>query len=182
MIRRTALKSMFLLTLGATTLYACRDKYQAIKELELTNVKPTPEMIDTVEALSLCILPLQKVKGLENHITSPYILQSINDLYEKNDISLFSEGIEAINAYSQSVSNKNFAYLTNKEQKVIVADLNANNSAYGKAMNFAFDTIKNLNIEYALNTEYVLRNARYYQMAPGGYNGCIAVAELTNKN
>ena len=182
MKRRTAIKGIVLFTLGTNLLYSCKDKYAAIKSLDLGYVKPTDAEIDLITDMADRVLPIQIIPGLQNHTTVPYTLKMVNDTHPADEREKFIKGYQEFNKFLQPKFNKTYSQLSDEEKDQLITELNESTDTVASEVVFFFKTLKSESIDYLVRSEYIQRNVRYYQIAPGVYNGCLQIEELTNKN
>ena len=188
MKRRNILKGIVFFSLGGTTIFSCKDKYEAIETLDLKFLNLTRDQIQTIDVLSQKIVPLQSIPALNNHTALPCILNKIDKCYNKETIKDFMQGYEGFNKFVQTHAKKSFTKCTDEVQAKVVEAfhllLTTTQSPENKStpIDTFFDTIKSESLNYLSKTEFVQRQVRYYEMGPARFDGCVPINELKNRN
>ncbi len=182
MQRRTALKGMLLFSIGGTTIYSCSDPFEAIKALDIPKLPLVDNEIAILSDLSERIVPLQSIPALQNHSSLPYILQMVNDCFSEEDRVKFIKGYQNFDAAIQSNLGKSYLKTTDEEKNALIQQLNSAEEQMNEDTKNTFSIIKSLALNYLTNTQYILEQVRYYELAPGRFNGCLPLSELKNRN
>ena len=98
MKRRKAIRNLVLFSLGVGVIYSCKDKYEAIQQLNLKYLKADPNQLDLLDDLSKLIVPLQQIPDLINHTALPFIMNTVDKLYDAKDRQLFVDGYSNFDA------------------------------------------------------------------------------------
>jgi hypothetical protein len=181
MKRRDAVKGIILFSLGTGILYSCADKYKAIRTLRLNHFEPLDEELDLLASLSNTIVPLNTIPDLINHTPLPFIFTMLDDVYNSQDRKVFQTGYQQFDAFIQGEMGKKFSYLSEEEQKLVVAQLN-DQKEDRNLFNGFFSILKTESINYLKTSEYYNRKINYYEMAPGRFRGDILISDLKNVN
>ena len=178
MKRRKAIQGILLFSLGTGIVYSCTDEYDAVHQLDLKIVRPNRDQLDLISDFTNRILPIQSIEALAQHTALPFILKMV-ELSEEVEIR-----DRFIAAYKDLGSR--FQNLEDSDQEAtflsLLEDWQSDDPELSKDIILFFDLLKKHSIIYVVNTEYIQRKVRYYQMAPGYYKGDIALVDWTNKN
>lgn len=173
MKRRNALKGMVLFALGTHIVYSCKDKYQAIKSLPLSNLPLEDRDITLIENLSTRILPIANIENLKNHTTTPFVLTMANDCLSPEEKEKFVNGYQSFEAYTVEKTGKSLKSLTDEEFSLLMTGMDATNPS---PVSFFIQFVRDKNIQYLTTSEHFLTTYREYEMAPGFYNGCVPIS------
>lgn len=184
MKRRTAVKSIVLFSLGGTMLYACKDKYEAIKSLNLNYLQPENAELDILSDLVERIVPMKGIPALEEHTSLPFILKMVNDCYPVKARDKFVEGYQTFATFVEENTGKAFNRCSEEEKADLLSTLNLDGTQGEDLPSYLalFRTLKSEGLNYLVNTEHVQRQVRYYQMAPGYFKGDVAISDIKNPN
>lgn len=165
--------------------YACKDKYEAIKSLNLAHLQPIDAELDILSDLAERIVPLRGIPALQEHSSLPFILKIVNDCYPAKLRDKFRQGYQQFVSYAAEKLGKPYADSSDEEKMGLLHTLNVDETKEETQVSDAlalFRILKSEGINYLVNTEYLQRNVRYYQMAPGGFEGCVVLADIQNPN
>lgn len=182
MKRRTAVQGIILFSLGTGVIFGCNDQYKAIRDLGLKHLQIEDEQIDIIDQLASSILPTNKIPALEKHTSTPFILKMIDDCLSMEDRKLCIAGYQTFDLEVKQLKQKLFSEMLPSEVDTLVKSINAEEVVLSESSKMLFDTVKKYSITYLLNTEFVQRNTRYYEMAPAYYKGDIHMDEWSNRN
>lgn len=184
MKRRDAIRSIVIFSLGTGVLYSCTDPFQAMKNLHLKNLTFSKAHLKILDKLSKAILPIQLIPELQNHTALPFIMKQVNDLQTKESQQLFQRGYEIFQAYFTEKTNEHFldanpltvsSFLERLNTLEIASDETEGTAVY---IHKLYQTLKQENLLYLKTTEHFQRQYRFYEMAPGRFDGNHLVAEL----
>lgn len=182
MKRRTAIRNIIFFSLGTGIIYSCKDKYEAIKMLDLKYLHLETNHLDLLDELSNLIVPLQGIPELENHTALPFIINSVDKLYDADDRQLFVDGYTSWDAEIAMLKGKKFSKMELEEKQDLIEELNEEKVVASPALYKVFNILKSSGIRYLSNTEYYQRSVNYYEMAPGRFRGDVLLSELKNMN
>ena len=182
MKRRKVIRNLVLFSLGAGVIYSCKDKYEAIKQLNLKYVQTESNQLDIMDDLSKLIVPLQQIPELIDHTALPFILNSVDKLYDSEDRQLFIEGYKTFDTEIATLKGKPYSEMEEVEKQPLLAEINEEKLIASPELYAVFKTIKNKSIQYLTTSEYYQRKVNYYEMTPSRFHGDVLVTELKNLN
>jgi Gluconate 2-dehydrogenase subunit 3 len=179
MERRRALQAIVYFSIASNSLIACKNNYQAIKELGLKNIKPTDGEVDLIDAITKTIFPIENVPLFKGHTSMPFVLKMVDELYTKEDREKYLQGMKAFNDLSKNRFKKSFNELSKEEKTSLLKQL-MNSKEENTAKHF-FDITRNQTIIYFTSTEDYLRGIKKYEMAPGRWISCLNIDQIQSK-
>lgn len=182
MKRRKAIRNLVLFSLGTGVIYSCRDKYEAVKLLNLKYVQAKSEHLDLLDDLSKLILPFQMIPKLKDHTALPFILNNVDKILNAENRELFLKGYKSFDIEIAMLTGKKYSEMEDEEKQVLLTEFNEKRLVASPAVYMVFDTIKSKTIQYLTTTEYYQRKVNYYEMVPGRFLGDVLVTELKNLN
>jgi len=95
MKRRKAIRNIVLFSLGTGMIYSCKDKYEAIKQLNLKHLQAESSHLDILDDLSKLIVPIKDIPELAEHTALPFIMNMVDNVYNPKDRKLFVDGYKS---------------------------------------------------------------------------------------
>lgn len=182
MKRRSVVKGLILFSLGTGMIFSCKDKYKAIRDLNLDHFKPTNEELDIIGVVSEMIVPLASIPQMADHTPLPFIFTMIDDVYSPEDREVFQNGYKTFDTYAESREGKRFSKMSNEEKENFMILLNNRHEGIDSDVQSFYDMVKNESIHYLRSSEFYQRKVNYYEMAPGRHKGNVSIDELKNAN
>ena len=182
MERRKVIRNLVLFSLGAGIIYSCKDKYEAVKLLRLKYLHTEPDQLDLLDDLSNLIVPLHQIPELKDHMALPFILNTVDKVFDSEDRQLFIEGYKSFDIEIATLKGKKYSEMEDGEKQLLLEELNEEKLVASLALYAVFNIIKSKSIQYLTTTEYYQRKINYYEMAPGRFYGDVLLAELKNMN
>lgn len=189
MKRRKAIKNIVFYSIGTSLLLSCDNPFSAVYDLQLDKLVFEKEHLKLIDDFSRVILPIQNIEELNAHTTLPFVMQSVNDLYNIEKRALFTKGYTTFDSYFERNFSKSWKDANQDEKMTIVNQLNTMKAKPWKevqatkdVIKYFFDVLKKENLQYLRTCEYIQRNIRLYEMAPDRYNGSFLVSELKAKH
>ncbi|MFM2393805.1 MAG: Gluconate 2-dehydrogenase subunit 3, partial [Bacteroidota bacterium] len=124
MKRRTMLGAIVFYSVLGNTLVSCKDKYKAIKELKLKNIKLDNDDLDIIEDISKLIFPTDKIEAFKNHTSLPYTLTVLDDCASPHKQKAFIEGIKTFQQAVQKKFNTSFVDLSPEDKMKFLQETN----------------------------------------------------------
>lgn len=181
MKRRTALGAIIFYSLGANTLVSCKDKYQAIKDLKLQNIKLNNHQLELIDELCNIIFPAHHIPEFKNHSALLHLLTMTDECVSPEMQKDFLAGLSSFEEDIQKKFSKPFEKLSSEQKLYFVKEVNKSQKENDLTFSF-FKTIKQRTIEYYTTTEYHMRKIQMYEMAPGRFLGCVKIDQRQTKN
>lgn len=182
MKRRKAIRNIVLFSLGTGIIYSCKDRYEAIKQLNLQNLIVDNSQLDVLDDLSRLIVPLQSIPDLAEHTALPFILNMVDNVFDEEDRQSFILGYQNFDQEILALRGKLYSKMELEEKNVLLTEFNEESLTATKELYVVFNTVKSKSIQYLTTSEYYQRKVNYYQMAPGKFRGDVLLTELKNKN
>jgi len=182
MKRRKAIRNIVLFSLGTGMIYSCKDKYEAIKQLNLKHLQAESSHLDILDDLSKLIVPIKDIPELAEHTALPFIMNMVDNVYNPKDRKLFVDGYKSFDQEILILKGKKYSKMELSEKQSLLAELNEELLVASPQLYAVFNTVKSKSIQYLTTSEYYERKVNYYQMAPGKFRGDVLLAELKNKN
>jgi hypothetical protein len=185
MNRRDVSKTLFLFTLGSGLLISCSDPFKAVKNLGLTQINFKNNDLRLVDEISRIILPIQNIEVLKDHTLLPFVMKSINDLYNEKKRELIQTVYTNWDEYFTQLTDRTWIKASEKEKFEFIESIkHFENKSIEEVQStkdklaYFFNAIKSENELYLSTCEFILRNKRAYEMAPGRYNGSYPLSKL----
>ena len=187
MKRRNAVKGIFLFTLGTPLLFSCSDPYSAVNSLGLQNLQFVNNDLRIIERISRLIVPINNIPQLAEHTTLPFLMKVVNDVYKAEDRMIFEEAYKNFPAYFNKLTNSEIAQCDDATLEAILRKLNSREGKQAEKISTMddkikrfYDILKSENLQYLRTSKHIMEQYRYYEMAPGRYNGDFPISELPN--
>lgn len=181
MKRRSALGAIIFYSLSAHTLVSCKDKYLAIKDLKLQNIKLKNHQLDLIDELCNIIFPTYHIPEFKNHSALPHLLTMTDDCISQEMQKDFLAGLNSLEEDIQKKFSKPFGKLTKEQKLNFIKELNSSKKENDKTLSF-FKTVKQRTLEYFTTTEFYMRKIQMYEMAPARFLGCVKMDQHQTKN
>ncbi len=184
MKRREAVRNIVIFSLGTGVLYSCTDPYQAIKNLNLSRLNFNTDHLRILDKLSRSILPIQQIPELANHTALPFIMKQVNDLQNEKSQEQFQQGYKYFNDYFKEKTNLGFleadaTIITSFLEKLNTLEISIDQpESPALYIHNLYHTLKQENLFYLKTTEYFQKKYRFYEMAPGRFDGNFSIADL----
>lgn len=184
MRRREAIRNVVVFSLGTSFLYSCTDPFTAIRELQLMNLSFSDTDLNVLDKLSKVILPIQQIPELATHTALPFILKQVNDLQPEKERQLFQRGYELFPSYFEAKTGMKFKEADDTTIQEFLSILNKleidrqDSNSPSSEIYTLYQNIKNENLLYLRTSEYFQRENRFYEMAPGRFDGNLPISEL----
>jgi len=122
------------------------------------------EMVET-------IIPATDTPGAKELGVHQFVQKMVADCYEKQVLTSFAKGVDALEETAKKKSGKTFAALDKAGRTELLGNLEA---AGGEGKDF-YALVKGLTIRGYMTSEYVMTNLTHYELIPGRYHGCVPV-------
>lgn len=182
MKRRNAVRSLVIFSLGAGVIYSCKDRYEAIKLLNLKHLEIARNELDILDDLSRMIVPFQEIIELKDHTALPFVLNMVDKLNDATDRQLFIKGYRTFDIEIASLKGKAYSAMNKVEKDLLLTELNENELDASPALYQVFNTVKLRSIQYLTTSEYYHRKINYYEMTPSRFYGDVSLMDLNNMN
>ncbi|MFC4871725.1 gluconate 2-dehydrogenase subunit 3 family protein [Negadavirga shengliensis] len=176
MNRRDALKSMAISVWGMMVVPGCgpgqessistEDEFRWLP-LNSTQKKNLESMVDT-------FIPKTDTLGAVELDVHRFIDRLLANCYEEEIQNSFIAGLDHLENLASDPHNKSFYKCSRKERETILLTMESDEEEEIKQF---FDQAKELTILGFTTSEYYLTHFTSYDMAPGGYEGCLPVPD-----
>ncbi|MEH6306494.1 gluconate 2-dehydrogenase subunit 3 family protein [Olivibacter sp. CPCC 100613] len=178
MKRRAAIRSLFIIAGGIAILPSCSE--QAGKaSIQLHNIDITDLQENLLAEITETILPKTKTPGAKDLKLHLFVLKMVDDCHNKADQDAFVKGLEGIDTQAKEMFSKEFKALSS-EQRIRLLEQVASSAKESDRQRF-YNITKRRTIQGYLNSQYVMKDLKQYELIPGRYNGYAKVKESTDK-
>lgn len=184
MKRRELIKNMFIFYLGSSILYSCSDPFSAVNKLNLKNLTFDKNHLKLINLLSKTIVPIHQIPELAEHTSLPFVMKSVNDLYNSDQRINFQNGFHLFSNDYKTQTGKNIFESTEVDilrfLEVVndIVEKSSESEIDNNPLLYFFKILKKENLVYLRNTEYILKNYRYYEMVPGRFDGDFPIEKM----
>lgn len=178
MERREAIRSLFIIAGGIAILPSCSGE-AGKASIQLNNLDITAVQEDLLAEITETILPKTTspgAKGLNLHL---FVLKMVDDCHHKDDQNSFLKGLDNIDKQAKEKYSKQFKELPLTERRALLQDI-ANMKTETEVQHF-YNIAKRRTIQGFLNSQYVMKDLKQYELIPGRYNGYAPVKEPIEK-
>lgn len=175
MDRRSVIRNMAYISVGAIILPACKQNEQRTTT-ELKNLKITGDQEQMLADLTQTILPSAGgtgagAKELQSHL---FALMMVDDCASPEDQKKFADGLKSFDDAVQKKYNSSFSKCSAEQKNEVLKDLEAKKN-YGDNIQEFYKAIKGLTVQsYTTSQDYMV-NILKYNIIPGKYKGSVPV-------
>ena len=171
MKRRSAVKSILIISSGIAILPSCRPE---VKGPEFSNVPLENGEYDFIRQLTEAILSPGNSGVVTPEPPSDFILTVLNDCTAPEDVKKYLSGLKEFQTYVKTKYNAAFDKLGAEQKSELFAHASDKEKAT-EPLKYFFDTTRQLTVEHFTSSEYFLTRVLDWQFAPGRFAGCVAV-------
>ncbi len=177
MNRRSAIRNFVFITAGVVFIPSCRQDAKP-PSVQLKNLKLDADDEALIAELSETIIPKTDRPGAKDVAAHQFVLNMVDDCYEKSEQSRFSSGMKAFNDRAKNLLDKGFVQSSIAERAPLMEELE---KAKGEDsdLQFFYKTTKGLTIQAYTGSKYYLTSVQVYELVPGRFNGCVPVSKQT---
>ncbi len=175
MNRRTAIRSVVIISAGAGILPSClhRDKKPSIA---LRNISVSASDEDMLAELAESIIPkTTSFIGARDLRTQEFILLMVDDCTSPEDQKLFSGGLKSFEDACEKKWNHSFIKCSPSERREWLQAVEKRQGIPEDALKF-YEMVKGLTVQNFTTSKEYLEGIKKYKMAPGPiFKGCVPV-------
>lgn len=174
MKRRTALRSMVIITAGAALLPACRSTGNA--GLALKNIAVNGKQQNMLAALSESIIPkTNNFLGAADLKAHEFVLTMVDDCTSPDDQQKFTDGLAAFNEMSHDKFGQLFTKFTPEEKKEFLLAIESKKDVPENVLNF-YGTVRRYTIQSFTSSKDYMTTITDYKLVPGNnFKGCVKI-------
>jgi len=187
--RRTAIRQLAFLSVGAALLPACRDD-RSKPDLVLKNFKVDDKQQKLLEELTATLIPTTATPGAREVSAHLFILKMLDDCSAKADQDRFFSGMKQfeLGYAARSSAGKSFVASTGPEREAFLLDIEGKKASDGKKvpadkkvpegdLDFFYSTAKRWTILAYSSSQFFLTKVQVYELVPGRWHGCVPVKQ-----
>lgn len=178
MKRRAAIKSLFIIAGGIAILPSCSGE-AGKASIQLNNLDINAKQEDLLAEITETILPKTETFGSKELNLHLFVLKMVDDCHNKADRDSFVKGLDRIDILAKEKFSKEFTVLS-AQQRTQLLQYIASSEKETDEQRF-YDITKKRTIQGFLNSQYVMKDLKQYELIPGRYNGYAKVEEPTDK-
>ncbi|WP_134089363.1 gluconate 2-dehydrogenase subunit 3 family protein [Olivibacter sp. XZL3] len=178
MKRRAAIKSLFIIAGGIAILPSCSGE-AGKASIELSNLDITAVQENLLAEVTETILPKTSSPGAKDLNLHLFVLKMVDDCHSKSDQESFVKGLNSLNSFAKEKFSSEFKELSSAQRIQLLQNLEAN-EAETDSQRF-YGITKRRTIQGFLNSKYVMKDLKQYELIPGKYNGYSAVQKTMEK-
>ena len=171
--RRTAIRQLTLLSVGAALLPSCLHDH-AGAGLSMKNFSVDGDQRQLLEELTSTLIPSTDTPGAKEVSAHLFVWKMIDDCSTAADRAKFIKGMGAFDAAAKAASGKSFARCEPAQRESFLAAIEAGKTA-DPDLNFFYSTTKKLTILAYSSSQYFLTKIQVYEMVPSRWHGCVPV-------
>ncbi len=170
MERRALIRSLLLLTGGATLLSACLNR-EGGTSVALKKMKISADQENLLAEIAATIIPQTDTPGAKEVGSHLFVLKMLDDCYEREDQEQFISGLDALEQLTKKRYQRSFIQCTPEQREQMLTSV-GNNEPFPPEVFTFFKIMKDKTIQGYLTSKYVLINIMKYEMIPSiPYNG-----------
>jgi hypothetical protein len=175
--RRTAIRQLAFLSVGAALLPACRDD-RSKPDLALKNFKVDSKQQQLLEELTATLIPTTATPGARDVSAHLFILKMLDDCSSKGDRDKFLSGMKQFELYysARSSAGKSFVASAGPQRELFLLDIESKKLP-NEDLNFFYSTAKRWTILAYSSSQFFLTKVQVYELVPGRWHGCIPVPQ-----
>lgn len=177
MKRRSAIKNLFIIAGGIAILPSCSPK-SGKASIQLTNLDITIDQEHLLGDITETIIPKTNSPGAKDLNLHLFVLKMVDDCHSKDDQINFIDGLNDIITLSKEKFSKSFSEASKAQRNQLLQTLDANKDSENSMQRF-YSITKRRTIQGFLNSKYVMKDLKQYELIPGRYNGYASIKEPT---
>ena len=177
--RRSAIRQLFCVSVGALILPSCMDDKSKASIL-LKNFSIDAEQEKVLAELMETILPQTSTPGAKDIYAHLFALKMLDDCFKKEDQQKFTQGLKQFQKRAGSEMNASFLKATTAERQSFLRKIEADKDSKDD-LTFFYRTAKQLVIQAYTTSQYYLTKVQVYEMVPARYHGCVPVKAMSSK-
>lgn len=171
--RRTALKSLLVISAGAALLPACLPD-QSNASIPLNNFRIDVQQEKLLAELAETIIPATSTPGAKDVSAHLFALKMLDDCYSKDDQQKFLKGLHQLEDTATTTTGQSFIKCTPAQRESLIGSIENKTSA-GDELNFCYSVMKKQTILAYSSSQFFLTKVHVYELIPGRYHGCVPV-------
>jgi hypothetical protein len=176
--RRTVLKRLALVSVGAALLPACfRDHPQPT--VRTKNFQLDGDQEKLLEELTATIIPSGATPGAREVGAPVFILKMLDDCTSAADRDKFLRGLQQLDNASRQTAGATFLKADPTQRATVLAALEMKKLP-DQDLNFFYTTTKKWTIQAYTSSQYYLTRVQVYELVPGRWHGCVPVKAQHN--
>ena len=171
MDRRSGIKTLLIISAGATLLPSCLQEKKK-SSLSFKHIKIDDKDGALLSEFSETIIPKTATPGAKDISAHLFALMMIDDCFSPADQDKFQKGIKEFDDIPKNKYDKPFTKCTPSERSELLKPFETKNGATENAA-FFYNTMKRMTIQAFTTSEYYLTKVQVYKLVPGKFYGCV---------
>ncbi len=173
--RRTALRQLALVSVGAALLPACLNDHSR-SALLLKNFKIDNDQEKLMEELTATLIPTTNTPGAREVSAHLFTLKMLDDCYSRQDQDKFLKGMQQLDDAARVSVGKSFTTATAPQKESFLQTID-NGKSTDEDLKFFYTTTKRLTILAYSSSPFFLTKVQIYELVPGRFHGCVPVKQ-----
>jgi Gluconate 2-dehydrogenase subunit 3 len=173
--RRTALRQLALLSVGAALLPSCGSDHSKSAFL-LKNFKIDNGQELLMEELAATLIPTTATPGAREVSAHLFTLKMLDDCYSRQDQEKFLKGMRQFDDAARSSAGKSFVAAAGPQRESLLQGIESGKIP-GEELSFFYSTNKRLTILAYSSSAFFLTKVQVYELVPGRFHGCVPVQQ-----
>jgi hypothetical protein len=171
--RRTALRQLVFLSVGAALLPSCLHNSSKAAIL-LKNFTVDNDQEKLLGEFGATLIPTTSTPGAREVAAHLFVLRMLDDCYSKEDQSKFMKGLEAFKKTAHTESGDSFVDSSKQQREAVLGGFESGKLGNEDA-HFFYSTAKQLTIQAYTTAPFYLTKVQVYELVPGRWHGCVPV-------
>jgi hypothetical protein len=178
--RRTALRSLLVISAGAALLPSCLQDRSKSTVL-LNNFQIDGEQEKLLAELAETIIPATTTPGAKDVAAHLFALKMLDDCYSKEDQQKFLKGLQQLDEAARAATGSSFIKCTPAQRASLIGSIDnktlagKNADLSGNELGFCYSVMKKQTILAYSSSPFFLTKVHVYELVPGRYHGCFPV-------
>jgi len=175
MKRRSAIKNLLIIAGGIAILPSCSQE-PGRASIQLNNLDISQKQEDLLAEITETIIPKTSSPGAKDLKLHLFVLKMLDDCHNKDDQKIFTNGLNTIDQLSKQRFSKSFNEASLAQRTQLLQFLESDKEAKNDVQGF-YAITKRRTIQGFLNSKYVMKDLKQYELIPGRYNGYASANE-----
>jgi hypothetical protein len=144
--------------------------------IQLNNLDIGQKQEDLLAEIAETIIPKTSSPGAKDLKLHLFVLKMVDDCHNKYDQKIFTDGLNTIDQLSKKRFSKSFKEASLAQRTQLLQFLESDKEAKNDVQGF-YAITKRRTVQGFLNSKYVMKDLKQYELIPGRYNGYAPASE-----
>ncbi|SEL38692.1 gluconate 2-dehydrogenase subunit 3 family protein [Olivibacter domesticus] len=177
MKRRSAIKNLLIIAGGIAILPSCSQE-SGKASIQLNNLDINQNQEDLLAEITETIIPKTDSPGAKALNLHLFVLKMVDDCHDKDDQKSFINGLSELDKLSKKQFSKSFNEASQAQRTQLLQLLESDKETNDDMYRF-YAITKRRTIQGFLNSKYVMKDLKRYELIPGRYDGYASANEIT---